>query len=65
MFGNSTETFLPKLIDIGLDSAKASLRIVLIIVAAYISLRLARLAFNRLETLLIRVRKLPPRDSGP
>jgi small conductance mechanosensitive channel len=54
MFGNSTETFLPKLIDIGLDSAKASLRIVLIIVAAYISLRLARLAFNRLETLLIR-----------
>jgi small conductance mechanosensitive channel len=54
MFGNSTETFLPKLIDIGLDFAKASLRIVLIIVAAYISLRLLRLAFNRLETLLIR-----------
>jgi small conductance mechanosensitive channel len=54
MFGNATETFLPKLIDIGLDSAKASLRIVLIIVAAYISLRLARLAFNRLEMLLIR-----------
>jgi small conductance mechanosensitive channel len=45
---------LPKLIDIGLDFAKASLRIVLIIVAAYISLRLLRLAFNRLETLLIR-----------
>ena len=54
MFGNSTETFLPKLIDIGLDSAKASLRIVLIVVAAYISLRLLRIAFNRLETLLIR-----------
>ena len=54
MFGNSTETFLPKLIDVGVDFAKASLRIVLIIVAAYVGLRLLRLALNRLETLLIR-----------
>ena len=54
MFGNSTVTFLPKLIDIGVDFAKASLRIVLIIIAAYVGLRLLRLAFNRLETLLIR-----------
>ena len=54
MFGNSTVTFLPKLIDIGVDVAKASLRIVLIIIAAYVGLRLLRLAFNRLETLLIR-----------
>jgi moderate conductance mechanosensitive channel len=54
MLGNSTVTFLPKLIDIGVDFAKASLRIVLIIIAAYVGLRLLRLAFNRLETLLIR-----------
>ena len=54
MLGNSTETFLPKLIDVGVDFAKASLGIVLIIVAAYIGLRLLRLALNRLETLLIR-----------
>jgi moderate conductance mechanosensitive channel len=54
MFGNSTETFFPKLIDIGVDFAKASLRIVLIIIAAYVGLRLLRFAFNRLETLLIR-----------
>ena len=54
MFGNSTVTFLPKLIDIGVDFTKASLRIVLIIIAAYVGLRLLRLAFNRLETLLIR-----------
>ena len=54
MFGNSTETFLPKLIDIGVDFAKASLRIVLIIIAAYVGLRLLRFALNRLETLLIR-----------
>jgi moderate conductance mechanosensitive channel len=52
MFGNSMQTFLPKLIDIGVDFAKASLRIVLIIGVAYVGLRLLRLAFNRLETLL-------------
>ena len=54
MFGNSTVTFLPKLIDIGVDFTKASLRIALIIIAAYVGLRLLRLGFNRLETLLIR-----------
>jgi small conductance mechanosensitive channel len=54
MLKNSTETFLPKLIDIGVDFAKASLRIVLIIIAAYVGLRLLRFAFNRLETLLVR-----------
>ncbi|HSE89140.1 MAG TPA: mechanosensitive ion channel family protein [Candidatus Binatia bacterium] len=54
MLRNSTETFLPKLIDIGVDFAKASLRIVLIIIAAYVGLRLLRFAFNRLETLLVR-----------
>ncbi|HEX4989450.1 MAG TPA: mechanosensitive ion channel family protein, partial [Candidatus Binatia bacterium] len=53
MFGNSTETFLPKL-DIGVDFAKASLRIALIIGIAYLGLRLLRVAFNRLETLLNR-----------
>ena len=54
MFANSVERFSPKLIDVGVDFAKASLRIVLIVVAAYIGLRLLRLALNRLETLLIR-----------
>jgi moderate conductance mechanosensitive channel len=54
MFGNSTETFLPKLIDIGVDFAKASMRIALIVGVAYVGLRLLRVAFNRLEKLLIR-----------
>ena len=54
MFANSMERFWPKLVDIGVDFAKASLRIVLIVVAAYIGLRLLRLALNRLETILIR-----------
>ena len=48
------ERFWPKLIDVGVDFAKASLRIVLIVVAAYIGLRLLRLALNRLEAILIR-----------
>jgi small conductance mechanosensitive channel len=48
------ETFLPRLIDIGVDFAKASLRIALIIGIAYLGLRLLRVAFNRLETLLNR-----------
>ena len=54
MFENSIERFWPKLIDVGVDFAKASLRIVLIVAAAYIGLRLLRVAFNRLEKLLIR-----------
>jgi moderate conductance mechanosensitive channel len=54
MFGNSTETFLPKLIDIGVEFAKASMRIALIVGLAYVGLRLLRVAFNRLEKLLIR-----------
>jgi small-conductance mechanosensitive channel len=54
MFANSMERFWPKLIDVGVDFAKASLRIVLIVVAAYLGLRLLRLALNRLEAILIR-----------
>jgi len=54
MFANLMERFWPKLIDVGVDFAKASLRIVLIVVAAYIGLRLLRLALNRLEAILIR-----------
>src|SRR5262245_52631185 len=54
MFANSMERFWPKLIDVGVDFAKASLRIALIVVAAHIGLRLLRLALNRLEAILIR-----------
>ncbi len=54
MFSNSIETLWPKLIDIGLDLTKTSLRIILIIAAAYVGVRFLRLALNRLETILIR-----------
>lgn len=54
MLSNSIERFLPKLIDVGLDFTKTSLRIVLIVAAAYVGVRFLRLAFNRLETILVR-----------
>jgi moderate conductance mechanosensitive channel len=54
MFDNSIEKFLPKLFEIGIDFIQASLRIVLIIAAAYVGVKFLRLAFRRLETILIR-----------
>jgi moderate conductance mechanosensitive channel len=54
MFGDSIEKFLPRLFEIGIDFVQASLRIALIIGAAYVGLRLLRLGLNRLETLLVR-----------
>jgi small conductance mechanosensitive channel len=54
MFESSIEKFLPTLFDTGIDFAKASFRILLIIVAAYIGIRLLRLALNRVEAVLIR-----------
>jgi moderate conductance mechanosensitive channel len=54
MFGDSIEKFFPRLFDIGIDFVQASLRIALIVGAAYLGLRLLRLGFNRLEGLLNR-----------
>jgi small-conductance mechanosensitive channel len=54
MFRDSIEKFFPRLFEIGIDFVQASLRIALIMVAAYVGLRLLRFGFNRLETLLVR-----------
>jgi moderate conductance mechanosensitive channel len=54
MFGDSVEKFFPRLFEIGIDFVQASLRVALIIGAAYVGLRLLRLGFNRLEALLVR-----------
>jgi moderate conductance mechanosensitive channel len=54
MFGDSIEKFFPRLFEIGIDFVQASLRVALIIGAAYVGLRLLRLGFNRLEALLVR-----------
>jgi small conductance mechanosensitive channel len=54
MFGDYLEKFLPRLFELSIDLVQASLRVVLIIAAAYVGLRLLRFGFNRLEALLIR-----------
>jgi small conductance mechanosensitive channel len=54
MFGDSIEKYLPKILETGVDFAQASLRILLIVVAAYLGVRFLRLALNRLEIILTR-----------
>jgi small conductance mechanosensitive channel len=54
MFEVSIEKFLPTLFDTGIEFAKASFRILLVIVAAYVAVRLLRLALNRVEAMLVR-----------
>src|SRR5919106_2780995 len=54
MFEKWLENFLSQLVHVGVDFTKASLRILLIIIVAYVLLRLLRVALNRLETILIR-----------
>ena len=54
MFSDYLEKFLPRLFELSIDLVQASLRVVLIIAAAYVGLRLLRFGFNRLEALLIR-----------
>jgi small conductance mechanosensitive channel len=54
MFQSSMEKYLPQFVDVGVEFAKVSLRILLIVVAAYIGIRLLRLALNRAEAILVR-----------
>jgi moderate conductance mechanosensitive channel len=54
MFESSMEKYLPQFVDVGVEVAKASLRILLIIIAAYIGVRLLRLALQRAEAILVR-----------
>jgi moderate conductance mechanosensitive channel len=54
MFESSIDKFLPTLFDTGIEFAKASFRILLVVVAAYVAVRLFRLALSRVETMLIR-----------
>jgi len=54
MFASSMEKLFPQFVEVGVEFAKASLRILLIIIAAYICIRLLRLALNRAEAILVR-----------
>ena len=48
------EKLLPKLLDVSVGFFQASLRILIIIVAAYMAIRVLKLALNRLENLIVK-----------
>jgi small conductance mechanosensitive channel len=54
MFASSIETYLPQFIDLGFNFAQATLRVLLILLAALLGMKFLRLAINRLEVLLVR-----------
>ncbi len=54
MFENSIERLIPKLLDMGVNLIQTAIWVLLIIIAATISIKLLRVAFNRLEAMLVR-----------
>lgn len=48
------EKLLPKLLDMSVDFFQASLRILIIIIAAYVGIRVLKIAVNRLEELIVK-----------
>ena len=64
MLENWIEKSSPKLVEAGLDFAQTSMRIVLIVIAAYVGVKLLRIAVNRLEVLLVRAGEAAERVPG-
>ncbi len=54
MFQQYIEKLLPQLLDMGVGFLQVSLRIVIIIIAAFVSIRVLKIAMNRLESLVVR-----------
>jgi small conductance mechanosensitive channel len=63
MFQDSPGELIPKLLNLGADFLRTAILVLLIVGVAYISIKLLRLAFNRMDALLIRasqdVEKVP------
>jgi moderate conductance mechanosensitive channel len=57
MFGISFEAYLPKVIDLSINFAQSSFRVLLIVIAALLGIKFLRLGLNRLEVLLVRARE--------
>ena len=57
MFGISFEAYLPKFIDLSVNFAQSSVRVLLIVIAALLGIKFLRLGLNRLELLLVRARE--------
>ena len=57
MFGVSFEAYLPKFIDLSINFAQSSFRVLLVVIAALLGIKFLRLGLNRLELLLVRARE--------
>jgi moderate conductance mechanosensitive channel len=57
MFGISFEAYLPKVIDLSINFAQSSFRVLLIVIAAFLGIKFLRLGLDRLEALLVRARE--------
>jgi moderate conductance mechanosensitive channel len=57
MFGISFEAYLPKVIDLSVNFAQSSFRVLLIVIAAFLGIKFLRLGLDRLEALLVRARE--------
>jgi moderate conductance mechanosensitive channel len=57
MFGISFEAYLPKFIDLSINFAQSSFRVLLVVIAALLGIKFLRLGLNRLEVLLVRARE--------
>ncbi|HYA28474.1 MAG TPA: mechanosensitive ion channel domain-containing protein [Acidobacteriota bacterium] len=64
MTAHTWETFIANLLMIGVKIVQASLRVALIVVAAYLIIKILRAALNRLESLLIRATEKTERAPG-
>ena len=54
MWETYSEKYMPQLMDFGLQFSQATLRVLLILIAAYVGIRIFRVAIVRLEVILIK-----------
>ena len=64
MLESYAKEITPKLVDMGINAAQTSLRIALIVIAAYIGIKVLRIALDNLERLLTRAAELTERVPG-
>jgi small conductance mechanosensitive channel len=58
MFENYATEFTPRFIDMGIAAARTSLQILLIVIAAYIAVKILRVALDKLDLLLARAAEM-------
>ncbi len=59
MTAHAWESFVTKLVDLGINTTQALIRIVLLVALAYVVTKLLRSALNRLESFLVRATEKP------